>query len=247
VTVPVPAIEIDRFSPVPLYFQISRRLEAAVDDGSLSPGEMLPTEIEFAGSLAVSRPTMRRALDELVEKGILVRKRGVGTRVNSAEVRRRVALTSLHDDLRQAGRSPSTRVLRFESERVDAHAARALGLPPGTPVVFCERLRLTDGTPIAVLHNWLAPRFADITASDLEAHGLYDLLGERNGRPSVANQRISATGANAAEAKLLRTRRGDPLITMRRTAFDSSGRAVEYAENLYRADLYAIEVTVFDR
>ena len=244
---PVPPIEIDRGSPVPLYFQISRRLEAAVDDGRLAPGEMLPTEIEFARTLSVSRPTMSRALDELVEKGILVRKRGVGTRVNSVEVRRRVALTSLHEDLRSAGRSPTTRVLRFESERADTHAARALGLPAATALVFCERLRLTEGTPIAVLRNWLSPRFADITASDLEAHGLYYLLGQRNGRPQVANQRISAAAASSSEAKLLRTRRGDPLITMRRTAFDSGGRAVEYAENLYRADLYAIEVTVFDR
>ena len=98
-----------------------------------------------------------------------------------------------------------------------------------------------------MLRNWLSPRFADITASDLEAYGLYHLLGQRNGRPNVANQRISATAATAGEAKLLRTKRGDPLITMQRTAFDSAGRVVEYAENLYRADLYAIEVTVFDR
>lgn len=244
---PVPPIEIDRLSPVPLYFQISHCLEAAVDDGRLIPGEMLPTEIEFSASLGISRPTMRRALDELVEKGMLVRKRGIGTRVNSAQVRRRVALTSLHDDLRSAGRAPSTRVLRLDCDRTDIHAARALGLPRDAPLVYCERLRLSDGTPIAVLRNWLAPRFADITAVDLETYGLYDLLGQRNGRPKVANQRISATAATSSEAKLLRAKRGDPLITMQRTAFDSSGRVVEYAANLYRADLYAIEVTVFDR
>lgn len=244
---PIPLIEIDRLSPVPLYFQISRRLESAVGGGQLAPGEMLPTEIDFAHLLSVSRPTMRRALDELVEKGLLVRKRGVGTRVNSAEVRRRVALTSLYEDLQSAGRAPTTRVLRFESERSDAHAARALGLPADQALVFCERLRLTEGTPIAVLRNWLSPQFADITASDLETYGLYYLLGQRNGRPQVANQRISAIAASPAVARLLGTKPGDPLITMQRTAIDASGRVVEYAENLYRADLYAIEVTVVDR
>jgi GntR family transcriptional regulator len=73
------------------------------------------------------------------------------------------------------------------------------------------------------------------------------LLGERAGRPHVANQRISAVAAGSTEARLLDTRRGEPLITMQRVARDTTGRLVEYAENLYRADLYAIEVTVFDR
>src|SRR5438067_1107653 len=109
---PLPRIAIDRSSPVPLYFQVSRCLEEAVDRGDLLPGERLPNEIEFAQSLAISRPTMRRALDDLVEKGMLTRKQGVGTRVASAQVRRRVALTSLYEDLSAAGRAPPTKVLR---------------------------------------------------------------------------------------------------------------------------------------
>ena len=244
---PVPRIEIDRSSPVPLYFQISRRLEEAVDRGDLTPGERLPNEIEFAESLAISRPTMRRALDDLVEKGMLTRKKGVGTRVANAQVRRRVALTSLHDDLAAAGRHPQTQVLTFDAGCTDRHAARELGVAVDECLVYCERLRLADGRPLAILRNWLPARFNDIVAADLEAHGLYRLLGERNGRPSVAKQRITALPAGAAEAKLLGTKRNAPLISMQRTAFDGAGHAVEFADNLYRADLYAIEVTVYNR
>ncbi len=244
---PVPRIEIDRHSPVPLYFQISRRIEEAVDRGDLLPGERLPNEIEFAESLAISRPTMRRALDDLVEKGLLTRKQGVGTRVANAQVRRRVALTSLYDDLAASGRRPGTRVLRRSTDWVDRYAARALGEPADQPLVYCERLRLADGRPLALLRNWLPPRFADITAEDLAEHGLYQLLGERNARPAVARQRITAAAAAAAEARLLDTRRNAPLISMQRIAFDSSGHPVEFADHLYRADLYAIEVTVFNR
>jgi DNA-binding GntR family transcriptional regulator len=244
---PVPLIEIDRTSPVPLYFQISRRLEEAVEQGDLVPGERLPNEIEFAESLAISRPTMRRAIDELVERGMLTRKRGVGTRVANAQVRRRVALTSLHDDLTAAGRKPETRVLRYESAHVDRHAARALGAAGDEPLVYCERLRLADGQPLAILRNWLPERFNDITGRDLETHGLYELMGQRNGRPAVAKQRITAVPAGTVEARLLDTKRNAPLISMQRTAFDAAGHAVEFADNLYRADLYAIEVTVFNR
>jgi DNA-binding GntR family transcriptional regulator len=245
--VPVPRIEIDRSSPVPLYFQISRRLEEAVEQGELTPGERLPNEIEFAESLAISRPTMRQALDHLVEKGMLTRKRGVGTQVANAQVRRRVALTSLHDDLASAGRRPQTRVLCLDAACLDRHAARSLGLGAEEPLLHIERLRLADGQPLAILRNWLPARFADISVADLESQGLYHLLGQRNGRPAVAKQRITAVPAGLAEAKLLGTKRNAPLISMQRTAFDAAGHVVEFADNVYRADLYAIEVTVFNR
>ncbi|HKT02176.1 MAG TPA: GntR family transcriptional regulator [Rugosimonospora sp.] len=244
---PVPRIEVDRTSPVPLYFQVSRRLEEAVDQGDLLPGERLPNEIEFAQALAISRPTMRRALDDLVEKGLLTRKQGVGTRVANAQVRRRVALTSLYDDLAASGRTPQTQVLRLTTECVDRHAARALGEPADAPIVYLERLRLADGRPLALMRNWLPPRFADISPEDLRTHGLYQLLGERHGRPAVARQRITARAAGATEARLLDTRRNAPLISMQRTAFDAAGHPVEFGDHLYRADLYAIEVTVFNR
>jgi DNA-binding GntR family transcriptional regulator len=245
--VPVPPITIDKSSPVPMYFQVSRQLEEAVDRGELASGERLPNEVELAGTLAISRPTMRRALHELVEKGILVRQRGVGTRVSSTQVRRRVALTSLYEDLTAAGRAPQTEVLLFETGCTDRHAARLLGLPPDEPLVRCERLRSADGQPLALLRNWLPARFADITADDLCSRGLYQLLGERNGRPAVAKQRITALSANTRTARLLGTKPHAPLISMQRTAFDTDGLTVEFADNLYRADLYAIEVTVFNR
>ena len=244
---PVPRIAIDRSSPVPLYFQVSRCLEEAVDRGELQPGERLPNEIEFADALKISRPTMRRALDDLVEKGMLTRKQGVGTRVANAQVRRRVALTSLYEDLSAAGRTPQTRVLRLDTACLDRHAARALGVPLDEPLVYCERLRSADGGPLAIMRNWLPGRFADITAPDLEERGLYQLLGERHARPAVARQRITAEAAGTAQARLLGIKRNAPLISMQRTAFDAAGHAVEFAEHRYRADLYAIEVTVFNR
>jgi DNA-binding GntR family transcriptional regulator len=244
---PLPRIELDRSSPVPLYFQISRVIEEAVDRGDLLPGERLPNEIDFAETLAISRPTMRKALDDLVDKGLLTRKQGVGTQIANAQVRRRVALTSLYEDLTAAGRRPETRVLKLDPACQDRHAARALGTPADGPLLYVERLRLADGRPLAILRNWLPARFGDLTADDLETAGLYQLLGQRHGRPAVAKQRITAVPAGASEARLLDTKRNAPLISMQRTAFDASGQTVEFADNLYRADAYAIEVTVFNR
>jgi DNA-binding GntR family transcriptional regulator len=246
-TMPLPPIEIDRSSPVPIYFQLSRRLEEVIDSGGLVPGERVPTEIELAETLDISRPTVRRAIEELVGKGLLTRKRGVGTRVTNVQVRRRVALTSLFDDLTAAGRTPRTQVLRFERDCVDRHAARMLGLPATERLVHCERLRLADDVPLALLRNWLPPRFADLTEEALAATSLYRLMGEHNGRPAVAKQRITAKAATPTQSRLLDIGHHTPLISMQRTAFDSAGTAVEFSDNLYRADHYAIDVTVFNR
>jgi GntR family transcriptional regulator len=244
---PVPRIELDRSSPVPLYFQISRLIEEAVDRGDLMPGERLPNEIEFAESLAISRPTMRKALDDLVDKGLLTRKQGVGTRVANAQVRRRVALTSLHEDLAAAGRQPETQVLRLDVACHDRHAARALGLPADGPMLYLERLRRADGRPLAILRNWLPPAYSDLSREDLERDGLYALLRARGGKPVVAHQRIGARPPTGPERKHLNLTPSQPVLTMSRTAFDAVGSPVEYGDHCYRAQDYSIEVMLDER
>src|SRR5882724_4894332 len=96
-------LRVDRSSPVPLYYQIAQQLEEAVRSGSLAPGERLENEVDLADRFGLSRPTVRQAIQELVRKGMLVRKRGVGTQVvqghNGSDITRPVALSSLYDDL----------------------------------------------------------------------------------------------------------------------------------------------------
>ena len=129
---PAPPIRVDRSSPVPLYFQVAQHLEHLIESGELAAGARLENEIDLADQLGLSRPTMRRAIDYLVDRGLLVRKRGVGTQVVHAKVRRQVELTSLYDDLAKAGRDPHTRVLSFATEPRSAGLALELGIPEGT-------------------------------------------------------------------------------------------------------------------
>ena len=101
-----PPIQVDRNSPVPLYFQVAQHLEQLIESGELAPGTRLENEIDLADRLRLSRPTMRRAIEYLVGRGLLVRKRGVGTQVVHAKVQRKVELTSLYDDLANTRRDP---------------------------------------------------------------------------------------------------------------------------------------------
>ena len=92
-------MDLDRSSPVPLYHQLALALESAIHDGRLRPGDRLENELALTTRLGLARPTARQAIQELVRKGMLVRKRGVGTQVVGAPVRRDVRFSSLHDDL----------------------------------------------------------------------------------------------------------------------------------------------------
>src|SRR5581483_10600232 len=111
------AISLDRSSPVPLYFQVAQQLAHAIESGEVPPGSRLSNELEFAQRLGLSRPTMRKAMEYLVDKGFVVRQRGVGTRVVSTKVRRSLDLTSLYDDLAANGQRPTTKVLSSTIEK----------------------------------------------------------------------------------------------------------------------------------
>jgi DNA-binding GntR family transcriptional regulator len=240
------AVSIDRESPIPLYHQLAEQLVRAIEDGVLRPGDPLETEMALADRLDMSRPTVRRAIGELVTRGLIVRKRGVGTMVALASVHRRNELTSLYEDLEKDGLAPSTEVLLLVTDREDRRAATILGLHPKTPLVYVERLRLVDGRPIAVLKNWLSPVFADLTADVLEEHGLYALLRARGMTPAVAHQTVGSRGANPFEAHALNVKTGTPVLTMTRKAFDATGEPVEFGDHCYRADRYKFDVTVYD-
>ena len=125
-------IQVDRSSPVPLYFQVAQHLEHMIESGDLPMGTRLENETDLADQLGLSRPTMRRAIEYLVGRGLLVRKRGIGTQVVHAKVTRQVELTSLYDDLAKTRRDPSTRVISFRTELAPDDLAATLGIPAGT-------------------------------------------------------------------------------------------------------------------
>src|SRR3954468_1860017 len=144
---PVRPVEVDRSSPVPLYFQVATRLQELIEKGEIGVGARIENEVDLAERLGVSRPTTRRAIQYLVERGMLVRKRGVGTQVVHPKVRRPVELSSLYDDLVAGDRAPRTEVLALRQMPAPDAIAAALEVTPGTEVAWIERLRFAGGEP----------------------------------------------------------------------------------------------------
>jgi DNA-binding GntR family transcriptional regulator len=243
---PVSPPEVDRSSPVPLYFQVAQWLEADIHSGALEPGTHLG-EHALAKRLGVSRPTVRQAIGYLVEQGLLIKRRGIGTVVAPTRVKRPVGLTSLYDDLHEAGQRPTTQLRRLDTLPCPADAAIALQVEEGTPVLFVERLRFAGGKPVALMHNHLPSQFAWIQREQLEATGLYRLLRANRVQLRLATQTIGARPAKAHEAKLLSIAPGAPLLTMHRTAFDDATRPVEFGSHVYPAERYTFEMTLVGR
>jgi DNA-binding GntR family transcriptional regulator len=240
-------MDLERSGPIPLYFQVAKRIEQAIVDGELKPGSRLENEIALGERLGLSRPTVRRAIQELVDKGLLVRRRGIGTQVVHGQVTRGVELTSLFDDLLRTGKKPETRLLEASIVEADAKIAGVLSVDEGTPSLYLHRVRLAGGVPVAVMENWLPADFVDLSPTEIVDYGLYQLLRSRGVTMRVAKQRIGARKATNEEADLLEIDKHAALLTMDRTAFDNSGRAVEFGHHCYRPDLYSFEVTLVEK
>lgn len=240
-------MDLDRAGPIPMYFQIATRIEGAILSGALPPGSRLENEVALGERLGLSRPTVRRAIQDLVDKGLLVRRRGIGTQVVHGQVTRKVELTSLYEDLAGDNRAPTTELLILEIVKADSRIAETLGVDPQSPVLHIKRVRRADGVPLAILENFLPEEFVNISESDLQEHGLYQILRGRGVAIRVARQNIGARRASATESTLLEIDKNGPVLTMDRTAYDNSGRAIEFGHHSYRPDLYSFEITLVDK
>lgn len=237
----VPQIVLDRESDVPLYQQIARPIEELILAGELAPGRLIEDEVSMAKRLQVSRPTTRRALRDLVTRGMLTRRRGVGTRVTPMHVRRSLGLTSLNDDLVAAGFAPRTEVLFYEVMLADEEAARRLHCGEGTEIIQVRRLRFIENEPLAVMTNLLPAGAKAPTVTQLSGQGLYESLAAHGIRPAMAQQSIGARLASPEEARLLAVDEGAAVLVMERTAFDKEGNVIEYGNHVYNSGLYSFQ------
>jgi len=227
----------------PLYLQLQRHISAALAAGDLAPGDCLPAERDIAQMTGLSRVTVRKAIQELVSAGQLVQRRGSGTYVAQKVEKLEQALsllTSFTEDMARRGRSVET---RWISRRIDAPAPEevmALGLGAGDRVTRLERVRCSDGVPLAIERATLATNL--LPDPDAVQSSLYAVLQTRGLRPTRAVQRISATSIDARDAALLGVSVGVPGLKIERISYLPSGQVVEFTRSLYRGDAYDFAV-----
>ena len=220
----------------PLYQQLQRALREAIERRVLAPNDALPPERDIASDLRVSRITVRKALDGLVEEGLLVRRQGSGNFVASRIEKNFAKLTSFSEDMRSRGLKPRSVWLNRAQGAVTPEEALTLRLGPGTPVYRFHRLRFADETPMCL-------EFATVVGTALGSlqdvgNSLYEALERAGNRPVRALQRLRALLLNAEQAKLLHAQEGDAGLLVERVGFLRDGSAVEYCQSYFRGDTY---------
>jgi len=223
-------------SSQPLYLQLERALREALDKRILNPDDALPPERDLADELDVSRITVRKAIEGLVNEGLLVRRRGSGNFVAARVEKNFSKLTSFSEDMRARGRSPHSVWLKRSEGAVTPEEAMTMRLSPGTPVFRFQRIRYADDVPMA-LETCTVEASALSTLNAVDA-SLYEALERAGNRPVRALQRLRAVLLSAEQAKLLKAHAGEAGLMVERIGFLSDGRAIEFSQSYYRGDIY---------
>ncbi|MGH8868532.1 MAG: GntR family transcriptional regulator [Actinomycetes bacterium] len=235
---------VDPSSPVPKHAQLRDILLDHIAD-DLAVGAAIPSERELAERFALSRMTVRQAVDALVAEGWLRRVPGRGTFVARPTIVMPLRLTSFTDDMRARGLRPGAVDLGHRVVPATDAVADALDLAPRTPVCLVDRLRTADGAPMAVerahLPDPLVPGLADRPLAD---RSLYAVLAETYGLVlDAGEQTIEAGIAGEPDVRLLGLRTGDPVLLVQRRSL-AQGHPVEYAVSTYRGDRYRLRVAL---
>ena len=227
---------LDEASTLPLYQQLQRKLRLAIENRVLGADDALPPERDLAEELNVSRITVRKAIDGLVEEGLLIRKQGSGTFVTNRVEKNFAKLTSFSEDMRARGRKPRSVWLDRAAGAVTPGESLTLRSSPGTPVYRFSRIRYADDAPMAL-------EYATVLAGCLPSvesveTSLYEALERTGNRPVRALQRLRAVLLTAEQAQLLKAQEKDAGLLVERVGFLKDGRAVEFSQSFYRGDIY---------
>jgi GntR family transcriptional regulator, N-acetylglucosamine utilization regulator len=227
---------LDESSSLPLYQQLQRALREAMERRLLGPDDALPAERDLATEFAVSRITVRKAIDGLVREGLLVRRQGSGTFVIARVEKNFSKLTSFSEDMRARGRTPRSVWLQRAEGTVTPEESLALRSSPGTPVFRFHRIRFANDAPMSL-------EYATVLASSLPSldaveSSLYEALERTGNRPVRALQRLRAVLLTGEQAKLLQAKEKDAGLLVERLGFLKDGRAAEFSQSYYRGEIY---------
>jgi GntR family transcriptional regulator len=245
---PIEAVQLKHGAATPLYEQVAEVLRRQIQTSELKPGMAIPPESELTSSFKVSRVTARKALDLLVDEGLIVRRQGKGTFVTSGKIQQDLqTLRGFAELMAERGDEQAMEVIEFGVVEADARVARALRLDHGASVLRIRRRHLLQGAPIAYAIIYvpygLGRRF---TMDEVATIPIYALL-EQQAHVHIrrATQVIRAVAADQLTARQIDLPRAAPVMMIERVTYSSEEVPVEYIVFFYRGDRYELAVELF--
>jgi len=238
-------LKIDHNSPVPLHYQVEELLRKLIELPEYKNGGFLPKEVEFAKRLGISRNTIRQATNKLEYEGLLVRKKGVGTKVSQNTVT--TSLDSWHSftqEMSEKGVVFVNFLIETKWVKADVKIAAFMQIPVETEVLCLVRLRGFEDGPFVYFESYFHPRIG-LTGKEDFTRPLYDIIEhDYHVVPSISSERIRAKSASAITAKRLRIGRGDPVLVRERFVSDPGNRPIEYNIGFYIAEKFTYTIDI---
>jgi len=224
----------------PLYVQVEAALAADIGAAALPPGSQLPSEDSLTARFGVSRTTVRKAVENLIARGLVEIRRGRGTFVTQPKIAQDMTeLSGFVEDMVALGRNPTARLLDKRPVLASKTVAHHLRVLPGTQVFRIERVRLSDGVAMSFDETYLPLEIGEkVAAHDLEIEPIFSLLEDKYDLPLVeAQYQLEAVAADEKVARALAVEVGSPIFRIERTCYCEGQRPVDYERLYYRGDL----------
>ena len=238
-------LHIDHQKKVPLHIQVEELMRKLIASPEFRNGEFLPKEVELANRLGVSRNTIRQATNKLEYEGLLLRKKGVGTKV----AEKKPLSTGLDhwysftQEMRERGIQVENISIKAEYVKADEKILRFFNIREGKSVVKLAKLKGSAGDPIVYFESYFHPRIG-VVPEDNFSKPLYTMLEEKFGVLVVrSNENISAALAGAM-GKKLGISANDPMLIRERFVYDPGNRPIEYNIGYYRADKFTYSIDI---
>ena len=237
---PFSEASIDKSTPIPMYYQLKNIILKAINDESLKPGDMIPTELEFSDMFDISRTTIRQAIGELVMEGYLYRVKSKGTFVAKPKIQQAFVsrIKASHELVREQNLIPATKILELKEAGAPLEAAQMLDIAEGARTAKMVRLRYVNGEPIIFSESYLPmPLCAEILNTNMEAFGLYQFLDQNGETRAVRSTRsMTAIVAGKFEAAIMQIPKGAPIQLTKSVSYNKDDLPVEFTISKFRGD-----------
>ena len=234
--------EVTRDKSNPLYIQIAEDIKSRIGRGELLPNTRIPTEMELGSHYGVSRITVRKALELLVDEEVLVRKQQIGTFISDKKLSRSLnSFMGFSQTCEMAGDRPGTRFLSGELVTAASSHREALRIPEGETVIRIRRLRYCNDLPVILEENHFPRRYAWLLAEDLNA-SLHQLLQSHGVVLGNGTKTIGVCYATKEEAQWLEIKEKDALIVSRDVVYDADGEPVYSGREIINGDRYQYKI-----
>lgn len=230
-----------------LYGSLQNYIKDSIANGTFQDGSSLPTEKWFSEEFGISRVTVRKAFDVLIEEGVIIRDKGKSPMVPVKRYDRSFnKLTGFSEQLIEDGHIPSAKILEFKVISASNKEAKLMRINEGDEITYIKRIRYSDGQAITIQNIYLNRKYSFfLTENDLLYKSLYTIMEKRGVEFNYAEQLVKAELPSTEEKQLLNLDNKTPVLKTDRRTYHKNGEIIEYVSTCCNSNKYNIKVELY--